>query len=443
MISHRRLLEFMAGEGARELIGAALRSAPPLPPGQVAHGLRYLSDYEVASWQVVSTHARPNAGASIVFEVHLASAGQAMTVWTVASTERVRHGSAASLRMDPKILGADTELAPVQVSVWTLPRDPELPGLVWASDPAKVRAFTDIADPHLKRVVYRPTRRAMVRVSDGAQPRAWAKVLRPGLEQPLLQAISTLEGSDFPFAPVLGTPSEGVIVQAHGQGAPLANLISQKPLQAARMFGQIKEVLDALPPAVTDLPRQKSWTDRRRHHAKAIGQSMPDLEAPAARLVEQIDEMLTPNPQLVPAHGDFFEANLLTRGGHISTVLDLDSLGPGTRADDYACLLAHVSVLPFLNPSRWVSASPTEPWRTRLDQFLPGRRCRSYPESETVLEAWRIGAEREVAATDLYARCAAVTLSLAASTSLRFGEAEARARFKRAQWWADLGLDGF
>lgn len=442
MISHRRLLEFMGGEGASELIGAALRSAPALPLTEAESGLRYLTDYEVASWQVISTHARPNAGASIVFEVRLASASRAMTVWTVASTERVSCGAAASLRVDPRLVGGDGQQGPVRISVWTLPWDPGLPGLAWASDPAKVRAFTDIAQPKLKRVVYRPTRRAMVRVSDGGQPRAWAKVLRPGLEEPLLRAISALEGSDFPFAPVLGAPSEGVVMQAHGQGAPLANLISQKPLQSARMFGQLKEVLDALPSEVADLPRQKSWTDRRRHHARAIGQSMPDLEAPAARLVEQIDAMLTPNPQLVPAHGDFFEANLLTRGGRISTVLDLDSLGPGTRADDYACLLAHVSVLPFLSPSRWASASPTEPWRTRLDQFLPGRRCHSYPESETVLEAWRISAEREVSATDLYARCAAVTLSLAASTSLRFGEAEARARFKRAQWWADLGSYG-
>ncbi|WP_297554213.1 phosphotransferase [uncultured Actinomyces sp.] len=442
MISHRRLLEFMAGDGAQELIGAALRSAPALPLTEAAYGLRYLTDYEVASRQVVSTHARPNAGASVVFEVRLASASRAMTVWTVASTERVPRGAAASLRVDPRILAVEADQEPVQISVWTLPRDPQLPGLEWASNSAKVGAFTGITEPRLTRVVYRPTRRAMVRVSDGTQVRAWAKVLRPGLEQPLLQAISTLEGSSFPFAPVLGAPSEGVIVQAHGRGAPLANLISQKPLQAARMFGQIREVLDALPPAVADLPRQKSWTDRRRHHAKAIGQSIPDLEAPAARLVEQIDSMLTPNPQLVPAHGDFFEANLLTTDGRISTVLDLDSLGPGTRADDYACLLAHVSVLPFLSPNSWVYASATEPWRTRLDQFLPGRRCRSYPESETVLEAWRISAQREVPATDLYARCAAVTLSLVASSSLRFGEAEARARFKRAQWWADLGSYG-
>ncbi|MDO5034777.1 MAG: phosphotransferase [Actinomycetaceae bacterium] len=429
----------MTGTGALPLIRAALQSAPAISPASLAPGYRFLADFEVASWSVVSTHARPNAGVSTVYRVNLEKRGQRVQVLAVASTEKVARGRARALRADPAAIAPEAgEVDPIPISVWTLPLDPALPGLAWASDANAVGAQLGLSNPRLKTVVYRPTRRAVVRVSEGKTPRAWIKVLRPEGEEALRNVLAALEGSSFPYARELEVAAPGVVVQRHGEGTPLANLISREPHRAAKMFPQIKGVLDDLPGEVAQLPRHSTWTDRREHYASAFSASFPDLEPAARRLVRTIDRLLSPGGQLVPTHGDLFEANLLTQDGRISTVLDLDSLGPGTRADDYACLLAHVSVLPFLSPSRWVEAKPTEPWRTRLDQFLPGKRCASYPESETVLEAWRLFAQREVDPADLYARCAAVTLSLAASTSLEFGEEEARARFARAQWWASL-----
>lgn len=429
----------MSGPGALQLIRAGLQSAPALPPSPGQSAYRYLTDYEVASWKVTSTHARPNAGASVTYRVNLVGRGKPLHVVTVASTESVPRGSTMVLRADPAVIAPGAESpSPIPINVWTFPHDPHLPGLPWAADSTAISRALSIENPEIRPVVYRPTRRSMIRISEGGSPAYWVKVLKPKTAQAVLDTLSLLNGSQFPHAPVVATPAPGVIVQAQGQGEPLANLISRRPFDAARMFDEIKGVLDALPSEVVDLPPQKSWTDRRKHYAKALSQALPDLKSAATQLVRTIDQHLVYDQRPVPTHGDFFEANLLTNGTNITTVLDLDSLGPGTRADDYACLLAHVSVLPFLSPGRWVSAPSTEPWRTRLDQFLPGKRCPSYPDSETVLEAWRLRAEREVAPADLYARCAAVTLSLASSASLQHGEAEARARFARAQWWAKL-----
>ncbi|WP_341854822.1 hypothetical protein [Brachybacterium sp. GPGPB12] len=44
-------------------------------------------------------------------------------------------------------------------------------------------------------------------------------------------------------------------------------------------------------------------------------------------------------------HGDFYEAQVFVQDGRVVGLLDIDTVGPGRRADDLACLLAHLSVL--------------------------------------------------------------------------------------------------
>jgi hypothetical protein len=48
---------------------------------------------------------------------------------------------------------------------------------------------------------------------------------------------------------------------------------------------------------------------------------------------------------VVPVHGDLYEAQLLVAGGRFSGLLDVDTAGAGLRADDWANLVAHLSVL--------------------------------------------------------------------------------------------------
>src|SRR5690606_26823846 len=50
-----------------------------------------------------------------------------------------------------------------------------------------------------------------------------------------------------------------------------------------------------------------------------------------------------------PTHGDFHEGQLFVAGGGVSGILDIDTIGPGRRADDLACLLAHLSSVQRMN----------------------------------------------------------------------------------------------
>ncbi|MDO5729398.1 MAG: phosphotransferase [Actinomycetaceae bacterium] len=438
-VPQRVLVEYLTGPGASGLIRATCR-AGGTAPNISTDGLRYhLSDLNIASWKVMSTHSRPGAGVSVTFRVRLVRGDDSVHVTAVASTERIPRGATMPLRLDPGVISSQyRDLAPIPIHVWIFPRDPLLPQLAHFYQTETVSELLDLSNPTLKPVVYRPTRRAMIRVLEGDDTAAWIKVLSASKADALHRTLEVLDHSDFPIAQPVPVSTPGVVIQRHGHGRPLSNLISKQPHHAARMFGQVQRVLDALPAAVLDLPPQRSWTDRRTHYARSLAASIPDLQPAIERLMNIVDTCLDESAPIVPTHGDLFEANLLTDGTTITTVLDLDSIGPGKRADDYACMLAHASVLPFLSPRRWITAQPTEPWRHRLNQFLPDKRCPSYPESETALEAWRIQAEREVNPADLYARTAAVTLSLAASASLQWGEAEMRARFARALWWAEL-----
>lgn len=426
---------------------------------------------------------RPGGAVSVTYRVRCKNAvgGGESDVLVVVSTEKIPRGSAQAIRFvlpaaavphgEPQInptnqVGTETAgggetvgtssavqtQQTVTASLWTYPNDPILTSLGWASEVESVRDILAQA-PYpggrevgaqvrsLTPVVYRPTRRAVLRADGDNGPVAWVKVASAQRIEHLAATLHMLGPAPVPVPRVLGRPSADTIIQAHGYGYPLAQLIARDPFTAARMFPQIKYVLDQLPAQVTTLPRRSSWTDRRQHYAQAMVTLLPRLRPQVEELLAGIERLLVVNQPQVPVHGDFFEANLLTDGRGITTLLDLDSVGPGLRADDYACLLAHVSVLPFLRPDRWVAAPATEPWRSRLDLFLPGRRCRDYADSETVLEAWRLQAERECFARDLYARCAAVTLSLASSTPVKFGEEEALARFRRAQWWLQLAAD--
>ncbi|WP_459980110.1 phosphotransferase, partial [Isoptericola variabilis] len=81
-----------------------------------------------------------------------------------------------------------------------------------------------------------------------------------------------------------------------------------------------------------------------------------------AALHEAIDAVVAegdPGP-LVVTHGDLHAANLLlepaARAGdrpRVGAVLDVDTLGPGHLVDDLACAVAHLAVLPALDPGAY------------------------------------------------------------------------------------------
>jgi hypothetical protein len=146
---------------------------------------------------------------------------------------------------------------------------------------------------------------------------------------------------------------------------------------------ELHRLLDSLPGELLQMPV-------RRSHLQRVDQSVRVLRTtvgPSQALSEVHDEMRSastePQPQ-VPVHGDFYDGQLLVQHGRISAVIDVDTAGRGERADEWATLLAHLSVFGLTNP-----------------------RARSYGSEVLAV------AERHVDDGDLRLRTAAVVLGLA------------------------------
>ena len=116
---------------------------------------------------------------------------------------------------------------------------------------------------------------------------------------------------------------------------------------------------------------------------------------------------------------DSFRDLVIARVVEPTSLLDVDSLGPGYRVDDLACLLGHVSVLDHLAPA-------------------------SYPKLRPILETWTRMAERQVDPVSLRARCAGVVLSLVAGARREDGgpwRPDAEGRLARAETWLAQGRE--
>ena len=91
---------------------------------------------------------------------------------------------------------------------------------------------------------------------------------------------------------------------------------------------------------------------------------------------------------LEPTHGDFHEGQLFVSHGAISGVLDIDTVGPGRRVDDLACLLGHLSSIQRMNTDQ----------AARVNRLVGG---------------WLPVFDRRVDPAELRLRAAAVIISLA------------------------------
>ena len=112
-------------------------------------------------------------------------------------------------------------------------------------------------------------------------------------------------------------------------------------------------LLDAMPPAVAGLPRRPPWTDAVASYAEMVGSVLPAAGAQLSWLVTRIGNGLAGIPPgNEPTHGDFHEGQLFVADGRVTGVLDIDTVGPGRRADDLACLLAHLSTVQRMSPEQ-------------------------------------------------------------------------------------------
>ena len=202
---------------------------------------------------------------------------------------------------------------------------------------------------------YRPRRRAVVEVR-GAGLRLFVKVLRPTRVAALHHRHRLLHDAGVPVPRSLGWTDDGMLVLGALPGRDLRSVL--RTAAAAPASGELIALLDGLPVDVCALPRRASWTDNVAHYAAVVGSALPVEADRAARLARQIAARLEPAPAGdEPTHGDFYETQILLSGSLVTGLLDVDTVGPGRRVDDLACLLAHTALLARIEPGHAASTS--------------------------------------------------------------------------------------
>ncbi len=246
----------------------------------------------------------------------------------------------------------------ITVRVWRYPNDPWLPMLARVCYPDVVGATLEelgvatgaapgTALP-LDVVSYRPGRRAVLRVQL-ARAAVYLKVMQPHRSGEIVERHQHLASAGVPVPAVLAH-HEGLVVLAELPGRPLARAVLEEGAAACRAEDLVA-LLDRLPASLYTAPLRAPWTDSAAFYAGIVGSSVPALGSRLDALVgairaglADVDRRIGLRPHDV-VHGDFYEAQVFVDGGRVVGLLDIDTVGPGRRADDLACLLAHLSVL--------------------------------------------------------------------------------------------------
>ena len=285
-----------------------------------------------------------------------------------------------------------------EVAVWIYPQDPDLPGLsraAYAESMAELCNRLDIFeaivrpdDLSLQMIGYRPRRRAVVRVSFGEPPQVvYVKVLRARLFDDVVDRHRLLLQAGLPVAPIAAVTDDHLLILRELPGESLAKAIFEAPEPCSAEA--LIEVLDAMPSSVGRLDRRPPWSDAVGHYARMVAAALPGLEPKLDRLVDTISQGLAQIPPGNEAtHGDFHEGQVHVSGGRVCGLLDTDTLGPGRRADDLACLIAHLSTIQRMNAAQ----------EARVHQLI---------------RRWVPVFDTRVDATELRLRAAAVIISLA------------------------------
>lgn len=325
---------------ARGLLEAALEPS----------GMR-LESFTRTNW-----FTRPGGEASAIYRVR--ASGQKLHL--IASTVLLSDG-------EREALGAVRLEGPEgTVHVWLHPADPELPGLATACEPHALGRLlsrlwgqkTNVVELRMR--VLRPLRRAVLEAEvtlSGTRRKVFLKVVRPSRAGELLRRHELC-----PYAPHAADAGEGIIVLQQAAGRSLASHL-YRPSGDGRPVADIDpqlllRPLDRIPHDALRLPARAAPAEKISTYAEICVQA----GAPAHRveaLRHSIDARLIAEPgPLTVTHGDLHTANihLDEKGRSVSALIDLDTLGPGRRADDVACLLAHLLTLPSISPHGYRAA---------------------------------------------------------------------------------------
>ncbi|WP_130865976.1 phosphotransferase [Acidipropionibacterium timonense] len=249
-----------------------------------------------------------------------------------------------------------------RVAVWLYPDDPDLPALPTATYPDRLAEFLTRIDAvgrplgpsglTVSMIGYRPRRRAVLRVQV-RRPRVafYIKVVRPRALDDIVERHLLLARAGLPVPDVAGSRPDGLVVLSERPGVPLSEAVfdPEPPCTADDLI----DLLDAMPAQVADLPRRAPWSASVSHYASIVASTLPDEGDRLTGLAGAIEAGLDGiDSGREPTHGDFHEGQLHVGHGRIVGLLDIDTVGPGRRADDLACLVAHLSSVQHMDPSQ-------------------------------------------------------------------------------------------
>jgi len=357
----------------------------------------------LATWRVHQVHARPGAEVTVGYDVvarRSAPVGHgAVPGPGAAPVDAAEYLLATTAPLSPDAVGPGVvrlDDGPRVLHVWRHPADPLLPGLASACDATELgrrlaaagELGTDEVVEAVETVTYRPLRRAVLRARTSHRT-VYVKVVRPDRVRSLVRRHRLLDPAAHTVAPDTGAPDaggqvvaprcltwadDGVVVLAEARGRSLAqHLVAVGPAAQTTAIdpSALVRALDALPSGATALRRRPAWSERIEHYATsalAVHGLDPGRVARVVGEVRHVLDTRDPGP-VVATHGDFHEANVLLDDAgtgpadgtahpvRVGTLLDVDTLGPGHRVDDLACVVAHLAVLPSLAPALYGGAA--------------------------------------------------------------------------------------
>lgn len=244
---------------------------------------------------------------------------------------------------------AATDEGELVASVWRWPFDPVVVGLEDAVTPGRIDDLVGPvtgARPALEVVAYRPTERAVVRLTGDDGTVAYLKALPPALLPQLVDRHARLLDAGLPVPEVLAVdPARGLVVLRALLGTTLRERI-KGDLPGWPAPATIADLTDRIhhtdPTGLgTRAGRVRDGIGHARLVAAVCPELAPALEVLTARFIAEADAVAARSGAAV--HGDLHEGQLIVDGdGRITGLLDLDDLAVGDPVDDLATLIGHL-----------------------------------------------------------------------------------------------------
>ena len=247
---------------------------------------------------------------------------------------------------------AETPDATLRAGVWRWPFDPVVVGLPIATTPTALaghlRPVTGGGAVRVQVVAYRPTERAVVRVTDEQERTFYLKAVPPGQVESMTVRHAAMRRAGVPAPEILQADERnGLLLLEAMPGATLRERIKSgrgawpRPEALTDLLAAIDSAIAGpmLPPA------RASRTRDALAHTRLLAATVPDaadeLDALRSRLQDSVTAVEQRSGTVI--HGDLHEAQLFVdHDGAITGIIDLDDVGPGDPLDDPAVLLGHL-----------------------------------------------------------------------------------------------------